>query len=238
MSELNIQRFQNSDEAAIHAGFALNKLLEDNKDQSVLLLLSGGSAFSLLDSLNPENFSEQTTISVLDERFSSDPKISNFAQLQKTDFYKEVLHANTSFFGTQPKPGETKEQVTARMEKNLRDWKKNNKDGKIFATLGMGTDGHTAGIMPFPESPDEFKKLFENEAWAVAYNAGNKNQFSDRITTTVTFLKQIDASVAYIVGKNKKEAFGRLLQKSDSLPALPALVFYEIKNLQIFTDLQ
>jgi len=73
--------------------------------------------------------------------------------------------------------------------------------------------------------------------WLAAYEALGKHQFSERITVTITFFKLIDSAVAYICGTEKKLAFQKLAAKSAAVEELPAVSLYEIKNLEIFTDL-
>lgn len=107
--------------ATAEAGEALNQALVDNKQPPVLLMLSGGSCLNLLDYVGQGGLGEHLTVSVLDERFSQDPEINNFAQLQKTDFYNDALAAGASFFGTLPRDGETINDLTKRWEVNLKN---------------------------------------------------------------------------------------------------------------------
>ena len=67
---------------AAGAGIALGEVLEYHKEQPVLLMLSGGSAFSILDYIEADVLGPNLTISILDERCSSDSKINNFLQLK------------------------------------------------------------------------------------------------------------------------------------------------------------
>jgi 6-phosphogluconolactonase/glucosamine-6-phosphate isomerase/deaminase len=238
MDKLTINRYPDKEQAIMFGGNALNSLLEDNKKSAALLLCSGGSALALLDGVSPDNLSDKTTIAVLDERFSVDESVNNFSQLQKTDLYKEAFDKECNFFGTLPRPGETLGQLGARMEKNLRTWRQENPEGKIFATFGLGKDGHIAGIFPYPENADEFHRLFISGGWVAAYTAAGKHRYPERITTTINFFKQINAAVAYISGAEKRPAFLKLLDKNQKIHSLPAMAFYDIKNLEIFTDLE
>jgi 6-phosphogluconolactonase/glucosamine-6-phosphate isomerase/deaminase len=223
-------------EAAQMAGESLGKILVSLKEAPVLLMLSGGSALKILDFVDEEALGGNLTITVLDERFSGDPLVNNFSQLQGTNLYIKALEKEANFIGTLPRKDDTAEILAARLESALRNWRRENPEGKIVATLGMGPDGHTAGIMPFPEEPEMFKKLFDNKKWVASYDAGNKNPFRLRLTATLPFLRTIDQAVGFIVGEEKKPAFNRLLLKRGNLTQLPALVFWDIKNLQIFTD--
>lgn len=234
---MDINRYNSKNEAAAEAGEHLNSILTENKKRQILLMLSGGSALSILDYVGQSALGENVTISVLDERFSQDPEINNFAQLQKSDFYTESLDADCSFFGTLPRAGETMESLAKRWEENLKNWRKENPKGIIIATLGMGADGHTAGIFPYADNRAEFEKLFLGEAWTAAYNAGNKHQYADRITATLTFFKMIDFGLAFVCGPEKKEKLDAVAAKSGRVNELPALAWHEIKDVKIFTDI-
>ena len=238
MEFLNVKTYPNAQEAALYAGFALNKILEEQDGKPTLLLLSGGSALSLLEGVNSEYFGEHLTVSMVDERFSQDAAVNNFLQLQKTDFYKDAHGKDANFFGTLPRDKETPGQLAQRWERNLRQWRQDNPLGKIFATLGMGPDGHTAGIMPFPENAEKFARLFESQTWIAAYDAAGKNPHPQRVTATVNFLKQLNGAIAYIAGKEKQIPFDRLRHKQNTAAELPAMVFWSIGNLEIHTDLQ
>lgn len=234
---MEIYRQPDKKSAAAEAGEYLNKLLTDSKAKPVLLMLSAGSALSVLDYVGKNALGQNLTVSMLDERFSQDPSVNNFEQLQKTNFYKDALEAEASFFGTLPRNKDTMQTLVQRWEKNLRNWRAENPKGIIIATLGMGADGHTAGILPFADA-DDFQQLFENPAWITAYNAGDKNPFKERTTASVTFLKMVDIGLAFVCGAEKKAKLEDVVAKKGELNKLPALAWHEIKNLKIFTDIQ
>lgn len=238
MSSFQIFRQADKESAAAEAGEHLNLILVENKKRPVLLMLSAGSALNILEFVGQTALGENLTISMLDERFSQDPAINNFHQLQKHDFYNLAFEAECSFFGTIPRHEDTMESLAARWEKNLRAWRQENPEGLIIATLGMGPDGHTAGIFPYPEDAQKFQLLFEGPVWVIPYNAGTENKFPERVTTTISFLKNIDIGVAYICGPKKKSAFERLLKKQGRFNELPALAWNNINDLRVFTDLQ
>ena len=230
------QVFKQESQIAVsaEAGEHLNQLLLENKSRAVLLMLSGGSAFSLLDYIGQTAMGENLTVSVLDERFSQDHGVNNFAQLQKHDFYQLALTAETSFFGTLPRNGETAGDLAKRWEKNLRTWQEENPEGLIIATLGIGADGHTAGIFP-SDDVQKFNNLFKTSNWVTAYLANTK--YSERVTSTITFLTQIDFALVYVCGADKKPKLDEVLKNQSKVNNLPALVWHEIKDTKIFTDI-
>jgi len=155
-------------------------------------------------------------------------------ELQKHDFYQLALTAEASFFGTLPRNSETSSDLAKRWEKNLRMWREENPTGIIIATLGMGADGHTAGIFPDGDA-QKFNNLFHASNWITAYSADTK--YPERVTTTLTFLKQIDFGLVYVCGTHKKPKLDELLKNQSKVNNLPALVWHEIKDTKIFTDI-
>ncbi len=233
---MKINKFNSLEEASASAGEALNKLLNENKPTPTLLLLSAGSAFAILDYINASSLSENLTITMLDERFSEDPLVNNFLQLQKLDFYTQAVSQDVNFIGTLPRKNESPEDLAHRLNEAISQWLNNNKEGKIFATFGMGADGHTAGI--FPETTDKiFAKKFEAEKLFVYNNALGKHQFTQRITASFTLFKKIDSAVVFICGKTKAQKFNALINKQSPAHLLPALGIFESKQLQIFSDI-
>ncbi len=237
---MQIIKCLNADEARMRAGEALETALREKKQRSisVLLLLSGGSAFSLLENISPEVLDSHITVSVLDERFSKDESINNFAQLMKTSFYQLCYAAGVLFIDTRVKENETQNELAARYEQGLRVWAAEHINGVVIATMGIGADGHTAGIMPFFENPKLFQQLFLNTGnWAAAYDAGDENPYPLRITVTFPFLRERVAEVILLaVGKEKKQAVQRVLAKDGTFADTPARVAREMKNVLFFSD--
>ncbi|MBL8029968.1 MAG: 6-phosphogluconolactonase [Candidatus Doudnabacteria bacterium] len=232
---MQIASFNSEAEAVASAGEALNNLLVTHKSEPVLLLLSGGSAFSLLEYVGEKSLGENLTVSLLDERFSQEPKTNNFLELQRTDFYTLALNAGASFLGTLPRQNETAPMLAERMENNLKNWRLNNPTGKIFATIGMGEDGHIAGIFPHSKETD-FNTLFNADNWVISHDLGPQKT-KQRITATLTFLKKIDNAIVFICGEKKQQKFLEL--KSGLLPfhILPANAINLIAETTVQTNL-
>ncbi len=241
MKRINKER--NEITAKKKAGKALNGLLKRCQEKPILLMLSGGSAMGLLDFVDTESLGENVTITMLDERFSKDPKINNFAQLAETEFYKKAKERKgIDFFDTRVREGETLEELTERFGTHIHEWFNSykTKEGKIIIAQGVGEDGHTAGIIPYPENPELFKRLFEDtKQWVVGYDANGKNQHPLRVTVTIPFLKEkVDHSIVFAVGENKRKTLEQVMAEKGTLRETPARIIREMKNVQLFTDLR
>jgi 6-phosphogluconolactonase/glucosamine-6-phosphate isomerase/deaminase len=233
---MNNHKFSTKEEALATAGERLNSLLMDNIKKPVLLMLSAGSALELLEYVGESALFENLTVCMLDDRFSTEPSINNFLQLQKSDFYMQAQNKDVSFFGTLPRPNETILDVAKRFENNLKTWKQENPKGVIIATLGMGADGHTAGI--FPEADEKkFANLMQSDAWVVGYNVGDKHKYSERVTTTITFFKEINFGISFVCGQEKEPKLEEVLANKTPINLLPAAAWKEIKNVEIYTNI-
>lgn len=216
----------------------LNHWLELHSHLPILFLSSGGSALQILDYLNPDLFTDKITISVLDERFSVDPSINNFAQLASTNFFSLITQRGVQIIDTRPIFQESQTDPANRFESELKNWVQNHPDGKIIATLGIGVDGHTAGILPFPEDPQLFQKLFiDTDHWVVAYDAGAKSIYPLRVTTTFPFLQKLNHAILFVKGLEKAPVLQKAYDKSDNYPEVPGRLIKLLPSVHLFTDL-
>lgn len=230
---------ETKEKAALRAGSILRNLLTE-KERPFLFLSSGGSCFELLDSFSEHFLDSFHTVGMLDERYSREERVNNFSQLTRTPFWRKATMRGVQWIDTRVREGEALEELEERFEGALRAWKANNPLGRCVATFGMGLDGHIAGMMPYPENPDRFSFLFEDPfQWVIGYDATKeKNEFPLRITTQMTFLRNvIDCGVCIITGQGKKAAFERLLALEGTLPETPARILREMRNVSVVTDI-
>lgn len=242
---MKIHFYKTEDKVILKARKKISTLLSDyhKKGIPVLFLLSGGSALKLLDGINTSFLGPNITIGVLDERYSTNPIINNFAQVMETNLYKEAKKAKCLFIDTRILLGEKQDELRTRFEKSLKEWKRANLIGKIIITQGIGPDGHTSGILPFPEDPTGFINKFRDpNVWVQAYDAVGKNQYALRVTTTLSFLKLVDISIVFVCGPDKIDALKNALEPSSqdkeaALAKTPARIINEMKEVFIFTDI-
>ena len=219
----------------------LSGILHLHKTRPILLLVSGGSAFSLLDILTIPQSSGHITCSVLDERYTNQAEDSNFFQLTQTNFYQEAQQKHWLFWDSRPAKMGLEEAGTL-MDTRLKHWRSHNPQGIIIITQGLGSDGHTAGILPFPDGQGEFIKDFSDpQVWALGYQAPetSKNPHKMRLTTTLSFLKeQADYSITVVSGSEKSSALNYCLDPASELSKTPGAIVQQMKKVMLFTDLQ
>lgn len=191
------------------------------KGQSVLWLLSGGSAIKVAVGVAKKLESgvgeHNLTVSLVDERYGVvDHPDSNWRHLQEAGFTlpEATLHPVLT--------GASWEYTTAAYA----DWLKQAYVTAQFkiGLLGIGSDGHTSGILP--ESP-----AVDADAMAVAYEAPP----FQRITTTGSALAALDMAVVYAAGKSKQPALAQLTQDVDPAQQ-PAQLLKRVPEVHIFND--
>jgi 6-phosphogluconolactonase/glucosamine-6-phosphate isomerase/deaminase len=162
--------------------------------------------------------------------------VNNAHILQATDFYNESINADAYFISTEVWNEQTPEELAKRFEYGLRKWREEFPKGVVIAVFGMGEDGHTAGMIPGDKT---FSELFEKtEKWVVGYSTPN-NEYHERVTITMPFIrKYVDHAVAFISGEKKRPALERLLAEKGGLAETPARILSELKNVDIFTDIK
>ena len=220
------------------AGKVLTEVLRAHAQKPILLMLSGGSALSVLEYVKVEIIGSHITITVLDERFSLDSTINNFTQLEQTAFYAACVERNAHFIPTKVSDGDSIEKVRDRFDSALHKWKEQHPDGVIIATMGIGKDGHTAGIFPGKYAVD-----FNGGSWVSSYNVPNEvNPYPDRITVTNTFLReQVDEAILIVTGGEKAQIFKELydlLQQGENKFEKPMSVILKMKKVILCTDLK
>ena len=216
----------------VDAGRALSDLLVQYAHTPILLLVSGGSAFSLLEYVDERVLDSRMTLGVLDERISTDPAINNFAQLTETSLYARALGAGVVMLSTLVAPGDTRDDIGERMRHALRAWRMTNPTGVVIATMGIGADGHTAGIFPVPGVD------FNGGDNVVAYTVPQvMNPYPERITVTNTFLrKEVMHAVVLAVGAEKQRVIAHLRTGVCEKVSMSACVLCEMASVTLYTD--
>ena len=217
---MEVVRCKNKEEAKKSAGKKLNQLFLSHQHVPVLFLSSGGSALELLDEIDTACLPKDLAVGVLDERLNVEPKSSNSEQFKATPFFTKLQERGVPFFDI------------------FGEGFRFNPRGKVIITQGVGADGHTVGIFLLPEDPKKFQELFENgEVSLVKYDAGKKTEYPERATVTMPFLRQVDHSVVFLIGAEKRNALERILAPKGTLFETPARIVREMRAATIFTDI-
>ena len=187
---------------------------------TVLWLVSGGSAIQVAVGasrlLTGQDLS-RLTVSLADERFGEPDHVdSNWQQL---------LDAGFSVPGASVVPvltGVDRETTAQKWGDQLRQLL--NTSNYRIALLGIGSDGHTSGILPSSEA-------VTSRDVVTSYDGGGYQ----RITTTPAGLRLLDEAVVYATGESKRTALQNL-QKSMSVSEQPAQLLKLISKVTVYND--
>lgn len=184
----------------------------------------------------------QSVFGVVDERFDPNANIYKAITQQYSKFYFTIANRGGSFIDTSPHL-ESLEEMADWYNTKLQYYiekTQTSDNGEMLAVLGMGPDGHTAGIFPYPEKMDWFNEMFvSTNKYAVGYDATGKNEFTKRFTMTFHALDTMTQLCAYVVGENKKEKLTEALTSEKTLAELPALYLQTaVDRLTLFTDIR
>lgn len=220
---------------------ALKKELLGDAHKDTLILFSGGSSLALIDYMHPDVLPLRSTISILDDRYTFEKNESNFSLLEKTTFFKGAKERGIQHIDPRPLQEETLEEAGNRFDLALKEWHVTHKEGRVVATIGIGPDGHVAGILPMPKKSDAFKKIFfDARKCAVGYEISPEiNPHTKRITTTLTYIERhIEHAVIYATGTQKRDALTQMLEKDkEEFEKIPARIVHRIQHATLFTDI-
>lgn len=227
---IKIESCETAEEAIDGAASKLTSSLENAlaRNKKILLFLSGGSNLKILDLISKELLDNPAiTIYVLDERFSADPSLNNSLQIKE-----KGININLIVPGDQ----ESLQTFADRFDKELVTWLEQNPDGEVICTLGMGPDGHMAGISPMPEDPAKFDETFNQDKLVVGYT-GNLSP-PERVTTSPNFLAMVNLFIALILGEPKRPAFNSFINRETKPSTHPIQLLHKfLGKTIIFTDL-
>ncbi len=229
-----------SNDPLLELGEKLSTLFKEYHHKDILLFFSAGSSMALLDTVHPSLVPKHTTVSILDERFTFEKEKSNYSLFSNTTFFKELKKDGIESIDLLPKTSQNLEDCGKRFDLALKKWHVLHPHGKVIAVFGIGTDGHTAGILPYAERPEYFGKLFLKEAQcAIGYETTpEKSPFTKRVTVTASYItRHITHALVYASGSRKKPILERILKNDEPLSKLPANILHTIPDAHLFTDL-
>jgi len=189
----------------------------------VLWVVSGGSnieAAANIMSEVPDTLSTKLTIMPVDERYGPPGHAnSNWAQLMKAGFAAKqakllpALKDGLSFSENTAYYNELAERAFAQNE-------------TIIGQLGIGPDGHVAGILPGSHACSVTDSL------VTGYEASPLQ----RMSLTFPALKRITAAYALAFGANKQSALKSLQSQDLPLSEQPAQILKHLREAYIYND--
>ncbi len=239
-----------------NAAQLLIKSLKSHQKEKILILLSGGSVINLykklagyIRSANIKN--DSLVVGQVDERFKPENSKLETRNSNKTSKINSQIIGETGLWevcnkksipyylvsqeGTLEESAEKYDQTISKLFKEY--------TYKI-AVLGIGEDGHTAGLLPGYEKAWNIDKFVvgykiddgQNKAMAISC----PNIFRQRITVTPKTLQDLDQVLVVASGENKKEAIREILDpvNENNINKYPAVLLQKIKEVDLFTDIK
>lgn len=217
------------------------------KEDTVLFLSGGRTPQGLYRNIaNWDRLSMKTKLgaaALVDERFGrSYHKDSNEKMLQDTGLLSFFESSGIPFYRILREDTDDPIRTTEEYEKTLQ--------GQIFAKfpyrvsiVGIGKDGHTAGIMS--ERADFKNPLFDqfhkSAFVSSSHDAHAPDGFERRITLTPGTFSEMDFNIMLAFGEEKKAAFSLMLQKGKyrDIASVPARLFLDpdiARKTHVITD--
>lgn len=199
------------------------RLIRDLGDgQNVLWLVSGGSnvaaAVQCMQAI-PEPLTEKLTVMLVDERYGPVGHAeSNWQKLIQAGFDPKratalpVLEDPLSFTQTATRYETYTEQAFVQAT-------------TVIAQLGIGEDGHIAGIM-----------VGTADASDTALVTAITTEKLQRLTLTYTALRNTTAAYVFAFGDNKADTLHTLTTRSVTLSEQPAQILKELAEVYIYSD--
>lgn len=189
----------------------------------VLWLVSGGSNITItVETMKkiPAKSQPYLAIMLSDERFGPcGHKDSNLQQLHNAGFAPGQATVVPVLMPEDPPLAATVARYQNAIKTAL-----DNAD-VIIAQLGIGSDGHVAGILPGSPAASSRKLVFGYET----------EQFS-RITLTFAALKKVTADYSFAFGTEKLAQLETLRAKKLPLARQPAQILKQIKEAYVYND--
>jgi 6-phosphogluconolactonase/glucosamine-6-phosphate isomerase/deaminase len=183
-------------------------IVYDIIDSKTVLYLSGGSTPKVLYELiaQEENF-YAGGVGMIDERFGEKwHKTSNELMIKQTGLLRYLHMRHIPFYPILTAEKEMDRETTALdYDSVLRD---------LFAVyqkhitiLGIGSDGHTAGLPAIAEIMEEIMK--DKMSLVMSYD-DQKGMYKKRVTMTQLALEMMDLHIVLVFGEEKKKALDAL----------------------------
>jgi 6-phosphogluconolactonase/glucosamine-6-phosphate isomerase/deaminase len=192
------------------------KLLYEAVSKSSVLFLSGGSTpKSLYKILAKEKNLKAGAVALVDERYGD--KLhdnSNEKMIEDTGLLQYLEQAKTRFYPILE--NKNMQDSAADYDETLRYLF--NYFPKSVGVLGVGVDGHTAGIPAITQISQE---ILDDKSSLASFYDDRQSFYKQRITLTFLGISKLDEIIVLVFGKEKRKAL-KLMLKDGSIAEVPS----------------
>ena len=198
----------------------------------VLCFLSGGSALAVVEYIQPMYRSECRTIFMMgDERVSGAPTANNYLQLANRYLGFRILDHTID---TSIQPDEHVKEFAKRMNTEVETTISTANNLKIITILGVGEDGHVAGIFPMERS--DFQDTYQSDQMYVPVRL-DRLEFNFRASLTPEFiLNKVSELFVYAAGESKTDMLYFLIGDDKATHERPAELIKQHISAHVYTD--
>lgn len=208
----------------------------------LLFFYSGGSCLPVLSTLI-ESFSlhkktNTVTFAPIDERFEKENNTFIAFQQKYSSSYNKALQLGYTFIDTSPHKKDQYDMAKwyeKQIYKQIEETK--TAGGNILGLVGMGNDGHVAGIFPDSQEKEFYNDYVDTNHIVVGLDATGKHACTKRFTLSVKGFECIHEYVLFLSGDFKKKTLSFIENKHVALHMMPAsYLFYTSRPCTIFTS--
>lgn len=198
--------------------------LYDQVDNKTVLFLSGGrTPRQLYEVLAKEKVIKPAAVGMSDERFGKPMHENSNEKMVQDSGLLPYLESKKIPFYSMLYEGIDRVQAAKAYDEEVRDLFF--KFPKSVGILGIGTDGHTASIMPNRE--DFIDPLFDPaRKYLYVSEINDPKKYGERLTMTFAGLSLLDYVIVFVFGSDKKEAMKKIFTPG-SLEEIPGRFFHE-----------
>ncbi len=165
-----------------------------------------------------------------DERVSREADTNNYLQLLAQ---LDQTAGDCNIVDTTPEEDETPGKFALRMNEILKKII-SEKNLQIISILGIGQDGHTAGI--FPLSKERFQEAYRDDSMYLPVVVKGLTIDSRASVSPQFILNHVDRIFGFVVGSDKKQILEKLKNENLPIHEMPAQLIKQHSNAAIYTD--
>lgn len=215
--------------------------LVDASSRPLLLFYSGGSNAEIMKVFLTQRMNQShnndIVLAPIDERFSTEH--SNFLEIKNNnlELYQESIQSGITWLDTSPTEKDQyamASNYSKQIQTAITSCKE--KNGTILALLGMGQDGHVAGIFPNTNNEASFYTTYvDTNQDVVGIELDSENPYPKRFSVTIKCMEQIDQFILSFSGVTKQQIMRSIEATRPPLHQVPAsFLWYTTKPCVLF----